>query len=128
MRFSFEKFTDPDSSYDAKVSIRRTGQFGFNSGSVNKFRLSDYPFAVLYYDSAHRVVGIELRMEKCEGALELNRAPSNFFIRAKNFCDRFGLDYAKASRYPLRRDDESGFLFFEIGEGEPADEVIQETS
>ena len=68
-RFKFEKFTDPASSYDAKVSIRQTGQFGFNAGAVNKFRLSDYGFVVLYFDTENRAIGIELKAEQCEGSL-----------------------------------------------------------
>ena len=116
--FNFEKFSDPESPYEAKISIRRTGQFGFNAGAVNKYKLSECPFVVLYYDVQQRVIGIELKHEKCESALELNMAPSNVFISAKNFCDRFGLNYSGASRFPLKKDSESGFLFFEIGERE----------
>jgi len=122
MRFNFKKFSDPDSSYDAKISIRRTGQFGFNAGAVNKYNLDEYPFVALYYDAAQRVVGIELLKERENGAIELNRNPSNYFVRAKNFCDRFGIDYSHAARYSLYRDDESGFLYFQLVEPEEGEE------
>lgn len=124
MSFNFEKFTDPDSPYDAKVSIRRTGQFGFNSGAVNKYRLKEYASVVLYYDAKRSAVGIEPRKDnECEGALDLNLNPANCFVRAKNFCDRFGIEYDRARRFSLKKDDESRFLYFEIGEeGITADE------
>jgi hypothetical protein len=122
MPFNFEKFSDTESSFNARVSIRRTGQFGFNSGAANKYRLNDFPFVVLYFDSTKRAIGLEFQMEKVPGAVELNRNPSNIFIRSKNFCDRYGIDYAEASRYPLRRDDGTGFLYFELEEGEKGEE------
>lgn len=122
MPFKFEKFADTETSYDAKVSIRRTGQFGFNTGAANKYNLNDYPYVVLYFDSERRAIGIELQKERVEGALDLNRNPSNIYIRSKNFCDRFGIDYSSASRYPLRKDEETGFLVFELTEGEKSAE------
>jgi len=77
---------------------------------------------VLYFDNSRRAVGIALQPVTGEGALELNRNPSNVFIRAKNFCDRYGIEYGEAKRFPLRRDDETGFLYFELKEGEKGEE------
>lgn len=119
MAFKFERFNEPNSSFDAKVTLRGTGQFGFNAGAINRFRLKDFSYCVLYFDPDLKVVGIELSNDgKLDGAIEIRKGFSNTFIRAKNFCDRFGIDYRIMKRFDLKRDDDSGFLIFSVQQPE----------
>jgi len=114
MKFSFERFTETDTTFSARVTIRRTGQIGFNAGAINSFRVKDYDFCVLYFDAKHKVVGMELTKEALEGSIRIKKSDTNTYVRAKNFCDRFGIDYSKSQRYELRKDPETGFLYFEL--------------
>jgi hypothetical protein len=122
MKFNFEKFTETDTSFAAKVTIRRTGQMGFNTGAINSFRVRDSDFCILYFDPKNRVVGMELVKESCEGAIQIKKSDANTYVRAKNFCDRYAIDYVKSHRYELKKDSGTGFLYFELDQEEAADE------
>lgn len=122
MKFSFERFTETENSFAARVTIRRTGQIGFNAGSINRFRVKDFDYCILYFDAKHRVVGMELTSEASEGAIPLKKSDVNTYVRAKNFCDRFAIDYSKSRRYELRKDPGTGYLYFELEKGLTAEE------
>jgi hypothetical protein len=122
MKFKFEKFTDTDTSFAARVTIRRTGQIGFNTGAINSFGVRDAEYCILYFDPENRVVGMELTKEKCEGAIQIKKSDANTYVRAKNFCDRYTIDYSKSHRYELKRESATGFLYFELDREQAADE------
>jgi hypothetical protein len=126
MAFKFEKFTDTKSSFFAKATIRRTGQIGFNAGAINALKIKDFAYAILYFDPEQRVVGIELTNTDGPGAIEIKKSETNTFVRARNFCDRFSIDYKESRTYKLMRDSESGFLYFSLNESEPGDQTFRE--
>lgn len=113
MKFKFEKFVETDSSFAAKVTIRqRTGQIGFNSGAINRFKVNDYKYVVLYFDPSERVVGIQLVRSEEPGSIPISKKQSNTYVTAKNFFDKYGIDYSHSHRHDLEQDPESGFLCF----------------
>lgn len=118
MGFKFQKFTEVDDSFAAKVTIRqRTGQLGFSSGSINRFGINDYKYIVLFFDNDNRVVGLSPEKENVEGAIEIKHRPGNTYVTAKNFLDKFDIGYADSTRYELKKDRESGLLFFRLADG-----------
>jgi hypothetical protein len=121
MGFRFEKFTDINKSFAARVTIRqRTGQIGFNQGAINRFALDKYRFAVLYYDCDSRVIGIQPVAEATEGAIEIKRRPTenptNTYISAKNFLDKYAVEYRASHGHELKLDESTGFLYLELQE------------
>ena len=56
--------------------------------------------------------------ENSEGAIPIKKSDSNTHIRAKNFCDKFAIDYSKSHRHRLRKDAQSSLLYFELGQEE----------
>ena len=124
MKFKFEKFVETDSSFAAKVTIRqRTGQIGFNSGAINRFKVNDFKFVVLYFDPSERVVGIQLVTSEEPGSIRISTKKSNTYVTAKNFFDKYGIDYSQSHRHDLEQDTESGFLYF--GTQLNAESIIQ---
>lgn len=126
MGFNFKKFTDVDSSFAARISIRQNGQFGFNSGAINKFRVDDFNYCFLYFDSEFRAVGIELSRNEEGGCLQIQKQKKNTYIRAKNFLDKYEIDYGSSSRYELRRDEATNFLYFLLEDREEEEEPPSE--
>ena len=113
MKFKFEKFVETDSSFAAKVTIRqRTGQIGFNSGAMNRFKVNEFKYAILYFDPSERVVGIQLVTAEEPGSIRISKKQSNTYVTAKNFFDKYGIDYSQSHRHDLEQDLESGFLYF----------------
>lgn len=124
MKFNFEKFVETNSSFAAKVTIRqRTGQIGFNLGAVNRFKIHEYKYAILYFAPSERVVGLQLVNEEEPGSIRISTKKSNTFVTAKNFFDKYGVDYSQSHRHDLEQDPESGLLFF--GTQLNADSIIQ---
>lgn len=122
LSFNFEKFVDTDKSFAAKVTIRqKTGQLGFNLGAVNLFKVREYSFAILYFDAEKQVVGIQLSDEKAEGSIEIKQGNANTYIRAKNFCDKFGISYSSSHSYELKTVENNGMLYFELSSDAPDD-------
>jgi hypothetical protein len=125
LMFKFEKFVDTDKSFSARVTIRqRTGQFGFNAGAINLHKVRDFKFAVLYFDRESQVVGIGLTNEIETGAIEIKQAASNTYVRAKNFCDKYGIDYSESHAHELKKQEESGLLYIELERKEEPEEEI----
>jgi len=118
MGFSFEKFTETETSFDARVTIRRTGQIGFNAGAKNSYNIGDYEFVVLYFDREKRAVGLELTNEQVPGAITRKKSAANTYVRAKNFCDRYQMDYSESRKFALRKDAETGYLYFCLDEAQ----------
>ena len=117
MDFKFEKFVETDKSFSARITIRqKTGQLGFNIGAVNRFKIHDFKYGILYFDPRERVVGIELSGEKSAGTIEIKRGNANTYIRAKNFCDKYNIDYSSSHGYELKKSENSGLLFFALDE------------
>lgn len=117
MEFNFEKFVDTDKSFAARATIRqRTGQIGFNLGSINLYKIRDYTKAVLYFDREQRVIGIEFTNEGGPGAIDIKQSRTNTYVRAKNFLDKYGIDYENSHTHELNRDGETGMLYFSLGE------------
>lgn len=115
MAFEFVRFTETDTPFAARVTIRRTGQIGFNTGALNRFQIKNANYAVLYFDAKSQAVGIELTDQVVPGAIEIKKSPANTYLRSKNFCDRFGIEYASSRRFELKKDLESNLLYFELG-------------
>jgi len=114
MEFKFERFSDVGESFAARVTIRQTGQFGFNAGAKNRFRIADYDYCVLYYDSSNRAVGIQLVSEECKDAIGIRKSDANTYIPSRNFCEKYAIDYSISQRFELKQDPNSGYLYFEL--------------
>ncbi|QDT82281.1 hypothetical protein Mal35_57740 [Gimesia maris] len=127
MGFNFQKFTEVDESFAARVTVRqKTGQIGFNGGAVNRYSISKYDYIVLYFDPDKRVVGLGLEHEKTVGVISINHKKGNTYVRAKNFLDKYGIDYEESHRHELKKDDESGILYFCLNELAEED-MLEET-
>lgn len=130
MAFNFVKFTEIDESFAARATIRqKTGQIGFNGGAVNRYSIVDYEYVVLYFDPKQRVVGLGLENEKSDGAISIKHSKGNTYVRAKNFLDKYCIDYEASHRHELKKDDTSGMLYFclnEVADDETGDEKREE--
>jgi hypothetical protein len=109
MLMAFERFTKTGGrGYIPKVSIWGKGQIGFNQGAVNKFNLNNFEYAVLFYDSENKKIGMKFTNDKENGIVKLvKRAGSGISMSAKAFLDFYGIDYSEKKRYTLSYDKEN---------------------
>lgn len=110
----FERFTRVGVSYKPRISIRSNGQFGFTAGAIEKFKLRNYQYAVLFYDRTGGRIGIKLTNEQEEGACKLQIKSSNAFLSARAFLDYYDIKYAKTNRYDAEWDDSEQMIILRL--------------
>lgn len=102
---AFEKFTKVSSrGFRPIASIRMRGKIGLNQGSIRRYGLDRYEFAVLYYDKDTGEIGIAFTNDQNEeGAanLKFNKTKSDASISARAFFDFYDIDYSQTRRYDV---------------------------
>lgn len=111
---AFERFTKTGKSFVPKLSIRRTGQLGFNQGAVDEFKMANFEYMVLFFDSDNNKIGVKLTNDVESGACKLRVRDGNASISAKAFLDCYGINYTESSRYLLKWDEEAKLLVAEM--------------
>jgi hypothetical protein len=108
---AFEKFTAVGKSFAPKLSIRSNGQIGFNFGAIEKYGLSKYPYAVLFYDKDTNKIGVKITKNKDEeGACKLSVRNGNASIGAKSFLDYYSIPYSKTARFETVWDEKEEMI------------------
>ena len=112
---AFERFTKTGRGYTPKVSIWTRGQIGFNQGAVERFKLKDFDYAVLFYDRDERKIGVRFTTEASEdGANKIVKGKTGVFISAKAFLDYYQIDHRKTRRYDVAHDNENDLYVFTL--------------
>jgi hypothetical protein len=102
----FEKFTGHGKSFHPKISIRKRGQIGFNSGAINRCHLDSVDYAVLYYNKVKKQIAFQFtNNEKDEGAIKIQKRPSNYFFSGKSFLDYYSIDYGETVAFEIEWDE-----------------------
>lgn len=98
----FERFTKKGRSFLPKVSIRKRGQIGFNTGAIAKFGLDKYNYAILYISKDRDAIAIQFTNdEKEKGAIKIMKRPGNFAFSGKALFDLYEISYAETKSYEV---------------------------
>lgn len=111
---AFEKFTKTGKSYRPRVSIRANGQFGFTAGAIEKYKLSDYQYAILYFDKDEKRIGIKLTNNTEDGVCKLQIRKSNAFLSAKAFLDYYDIEHSRTKRYDSVWDNDAEMVIINL--------------
>ena len=111
---AFVKFAEAARSYKPKISVRATGTIGFNSGTVKKFDLRNYKFALLFYDKETNTVGVKPMKSEEDGAHRINLGKTGGWISCRRFFDYFGISIDGTRRYDARWDDKEKMIVFQL--------------
>lgn len=111
----FEKFTSSGLSYKPKVSIRSSGQIGFNYAAIKKFRISDHTYVVAYCDRENKRIGFRFTNdENEEGIYRLQNREKSSSFSGKSFLDYYEIQYSKTQRYDAGWDDKDSILVIDL--------------
>lgn len=120
VKIAFVKYTGTGRSYAPKVSLSVSGAISFNEGTTRRYVLDSFEYCVLYYDPELKRIGIELTNDaEAEGARKLQQRQTGAHVAARSFIDFFGLDVEQTCSYRLTRDEETGYLTFDLMSGKP---------
>jgi hypothetical protein len=113
----FEKFINTGARVGKpKISIWSRGQIGLNRGAIEKYRIKNFNFAVIYYDKENKKVGIKFTNDNNEeGTIKLvKRNSGGFSFSASSFLNSYGIDYEKTKQYPLTYDESNNLYVFKL--------------
>jgi hypothetical protein len=102
----FERYVRSWRVYRPQASIWYKGQIGINQGAVKRFKITDFDFAVLFYDKETCRIGVKVTNDENEaGAVKIRKAQSGTMISATAFLDHFDIEHTETRRYPLDYDE-----------------------
>lgn len=114
----FIKFVDSGRSFAPKATLSTHGTLSFNEGACTRFAIKDFEAVVLYFDPDERTIGIQLVASKTEeGARLLRKREMGADMSAKPFLDRWDILPRQTTSFPLKKDEECGFLLIDLKEG-----------
>lgn len=114
-KMAFERFTKTGRGYTPKISIWTRGQIGFNQGAVERFKLRDFNYALLYFDKDEKKIGVQFTNDATEeGANKVVKGKTGIFISAKAFLDYYDITHSKTKRYNVNYDTENGMYVLEL--------------
>lgn len=114
---AFERYTKTNLRMGKpQISIWSRGQIGFNSGAIEKYKLNNFNYAVLFFDKNTRAIGVMLTNDKEEpGAMKLvKRKSGGFSFSAQSFLKHYEIDYSKTIRHDLTYDEKENMYTFQL--------------
>jgi hypothetical protein len=113
---AWKRFTKTRSrSFVPKVGIWARGQIGFNKGAVEKYKLEQYDYVVLFFDEEQRRIGIKLTTDaKEEGATKVTKRQSAISFSANAFLNTFEIDHEKTRKYDVGFNQEEGMFIIQL--------------
>ena len=113
----FEKFTQSSRRNVPMVSISKQGDIRLNMAAVHKFGIDEYKYVSFYWDGEAARIGIELINDDARPHVYRIRCVSRnttWVISAMAFMRYIGFDYSCNRTFMLYRDEETGFLVFDL--------------
>ncbi len=112
----FERYVKSGRTYRPTASIWSRGQIGINHAAVERFKIKDFKFAVLYFDTETQRIGIELTNdENAEGATTAIKGKSGVIISAASFLDYYNIEHATTRKYPIDFDTVEKLYVIDLG-------------
>lgn len=100
---AFKRFTNTRSrSFVPKVGIWKRGQIGFNKGAMEKYKLEQYKYAVLFFDEEERKIGIKLTNNPGEeGAIKVIKRQNAVSFTANAFLNTYEIVHKETKKYDV---------------------------
>ena len=96
----FRKYVHRGRANTPKVTIRKAGQIGFNSGAIGKYNLDVYKYAMLFISDDKKRVAVKFtNNEKESGILAIQKRPGSFAFSAIPFMRLHDISYDKTRNF-----------------------------
>ncbi|KKS65284.1 MAG: hypothetical protein UV67_C0011G0013 [Parcubacteria group bacterium GW2011_GWC1_43_12] len=98
--YNFEEFTSFKGKFSSKISLGKTGGFGFSSGFYNKYNLKDSVALKIFYDKEKMAVAFKFFKNEESGAIKLKPRATGGYVASRSFIGKYGINPLKyAGRY-----------------------------
>ena len=116
-----------------KVSIRKSGTFGFLGGAAKQFRLTEVERGVVcFFDRTAQVIGLQFTdSPEEEGVIKIGKTSvkdsnggekTNFYFQGKPFLDFYEIPYNNARSFLAKWDESKQMAIIDLNQ-ESKDEV-----
>jgi len=95
--YNFEEFTSFGSKFSPKISLGKTGGFGFSSGFCHRYNINDTASLKIYFDKSKNAVGFRFFDKIEDGTVKLKLGRTGGHLAARSFLGKYGIDPAKFS-------------------------------
>jgi len=112
--YSFEEFTSFGSKFSSKISLGKSGGFGFSSGFYNRYNLKGSVALKIFYDKAKMAVGFKFLKSREDGSVKLKPRQTGGYVGIRSFLGKYGIDPIEYSgRYDPKEvmDDNFGKVY-----------------
>lgn len=107
MEFNFEKFINTGGRYENRITITSSRSIGFPSTFYNEHKLSEFKYAVLFYDTQKLAIGIQFindENEKHKFTIIRSKQGYGGSIVATSFFKKYNIDAVKyKGRYEWKK-------------------------
>lgn len=93
--YNFEEFASFGSKFSSKISLGKSGGFGFSSGFYNRYNLKDSVALKLFYDKSKMAVGFKFLKGMESGTVKLKNRATGGYVGARSFLGNYGIDPVK---------------------------------
>jgi hypothetical protein len=115
VKMGFEKFVLSGKSFRPKVSIRKSGMFGFNNALINKFNIKSYKFVILFFDKEKKIIGFKFsNNNEEEGIYKLSIREKSVSFSGKAFLDFYDIKVTNTKRFEANWDNKNEMLVIKI--------------
>ena len=112
---AFKRFTKTGRVYTPIVSIWQRGQIGFNRGAVEKFKINDFDYAILYFDEDEKKIGVQFTKDSTEeGACKITKGKTSSFLSAKPFLTYYDIPLDTTARFGVEYDSDNDMYIINL--------------
>ncbi len=112
--YKFEEFTSFGSKFSSKISLGKSGGFGFSSGFYNRYNLKNSIALKIFYDKLKMAVGFKFLESVEDGSVKLKPRQTGGYVGVRSFLGKYDIDPVKyAGRYDPKEvmDDNLGKVY-----------------
>jgi len=113
--YNFDEFTDYKGKFAPRISIGQNGGFGFSSGFMNKYSLSDYHFLKIFFDKEHSAIGFKFFKTSEPATAKLRNLGAGGYFKSSSFWGKYNFDYTNyIGRYTPKEINNNGEKMYVI--------------
>jgi hypothetical protein len=97
MPYNFEPFNSFKGKFNPKISLGKSGGFGFSSGFMERYSLQNYHYLKIFFDKNKFAVAFQFFEKETEGAIKFKNRGNSGFFRSNSFLGKYNIDPIKYS-------------------------------
>ena len=95
---------------DPALTLNKSGVLYLNHPAVTAFKLSEYEYATLFYDTEKQAIGIKATNNFEEASVRIGKSGRGYSMSGRAFLHHYNIDHSKRRQYNLTYSKEHDML------------------